>query len=330
VTRSDTLRVLLTVCSLWTYACSAATAKKPQPNLADTTAGQNGNAAHSGGAAAVGGDVAAPIETGAASGSQAAAGAAGTDVTQSAAGAQAEAGHAGGGAGAAGTGGGVEGQAGALAQGGSAGESGSAGQAGAAGYGGQGAAGRPGRPGRCTLPRTCQSIDTLPFSLAACCIQGSECGYELVRPPELRDLLLQMSMAGSGAADPNGTCIPATKIFLREPGKDEQRVVVEGGTDQLITPACESRALLAFPLPGCCMPDNTCGISTYQIKDILAGLVLFPAPFGSVECVSATELNAQFRASTLAGFAQLPPTTERCDYADLNARLPAADSSSAP
>lgn len=206
-----------------------------------------------------------------------------------------------------------------------------AGSAGASGMSGQpapagaGVAGRTSAPGRCRIPRTCEPIDTLPFALAPCCYGASECGYELIRPPELRDILIEMSMDGTANPDVQGTCMPAQKIFISEPGQEEQRIPVEGGRDQLITPACESRVLLAFPLIGCCMPNNQCGISTYQISGILSSLTLFPAPFKSIECLSATQLNTQFRAAGLGGLAQIPATTGTCNYADLNARLPASD-----
>lgn len=97
--------------------------------------------------------------------------------------------------------------------------------------------------------------------------------------------------------------------------------------DQLITPDCETRALLAFPLPGCCLPNDRCGISTYQIHSILQAVVIFPAPFTEVECVSVEELNTQFRATLFAGAAQIPPSNGSCNYADLNMRLSAADDS---
>lgn len=205
-------------------------------------------------------------------------------------------------------GGGAGGQAGAFAADGGGGSGGSAGQA--------GSAGRRGLSRRCRLPSTCAPVDSLAVTLAPCCIEGNQCGYEITRPDWLREQAIEM--ADGGTAD---LCNPASKIFTTAPGQPEERVLVDGGTDQLITPDCESRHLLAFTLVGCCLPNDQCGISTYQVADILAGLVLFPAPFTRVECVSVEEMNAQFRASSLAGFGQIPPSNGTCKYADLDARL---------
>ncbi|HKU41130.1 MAG TPA: hypothetical protein VJR89_23370 [Polyangiales bacterium] len=154
------------------------------------------------------------------------------------------------------------------------------------------------------------------MALAPCCVEGNQCGYEITRPDWLRDSVIMLE--DGGMADP---CIPGSKIFTATPGLPEERVVVDGGTDQLITPDCESRNLLAFTLVGCCLPNNQCGVSTYQMVDLLSSLVVFPAPFTRVECVSVEELNAQFRATSLAGFGQIPPSNGTCNYADLNARL---------
>jgi hypothetical protein len=58
---------------------------------------------------------------------------------------------------------------------------------------------------------------------------------------------------------------------------------------------------------------------------ILLGLALLPAPYTFVECVSTQELNLQFRATSLAGFGQIPDSTGTCNYADLDARLKAPE-----
>lgn len=159
----------------------------------------------------------------------------------------------------------------------------------------------------CIQPPSCIPVFTPTVGLDTCCpINGEECGYTVEYPRELDD----------------GTCRPNSAVFLQLPGQEEQRVVTEGRPDQLITPDCETRSLLAFNMPGCCMPDNRCGISTYQIAPILLGLSLVPAPFTDVECVRVETLNAQFRVTPLAGMAQIPPSDGTCDYADLDARLP--------
>lgn len=212
-------------------------------------------------------------------------------------------GHPGSGGAGAGGGAGAENAAGAGA-GGTGGEP-AAGSGGAPGAGQGGSSGSPTRRRFCLPPPTCVPVDTLPFAFDVCCPEHEDCGYQIARPTELAD----------------GTCKPVSEIFLKQPGQPEQRVVTEGQPDQLITPDCETRTLLAFSLPGCCMPNNRCGVSTYAVADILLGLVLFPAPFTFVECVSTQQLNQQFRATSLAAFGQIPEATGTCDYADLDARL---------
>jgi hypothetical protein len=118
-------------------------------------------------------------------------------------------------------------------------------------------------------------------------------------------------------------CKPASEIFLEADGEREQRIVTAGAPDQLITPDCETRVLIGYPLVGCCMPNNHCGVSTYQVANTLLGLAAAPEPFTKVECVPVDVLNAQFKESSLAGFGQLPPSDGSCDYHDLATRLKA-------
>jgi hypothetical protein len=106
------------------------------------------------------------------------------------------------------------------------------------------------------------------------------------------------------------------------PGQSEQRVQTEGAPDQLITPECETRSLLSFTLPGCCMPNNRCGVSNYHIADILLALGGVPAPFTRVQCTSTETLNIEFRLTPLAGLGQLPSSDGPCDYNALDAKLP--------
>ena len=173
---------------------------------------------------------------------------------------------------------------------------------------GGGSAGYGGGKLFCLHPPDCLSVFTAAVGLATCCPQNGEaCGYSVAYPSSLDD----------------GSCRPNSAVFLELPGQPEQRVTTPGAPDQLITPLCGSRGVLAFSFPGCCMPDDRCGVSTYQLADILLGLAGVPAPFTRPECVSVETLNAQLRATALAGMGQLAPSTDSCDYADLQARLPA-------
>lgn len=193
--------------------------------------------------------------------------------------------------------------------------------AGAGGVGGAmdttrtpGAGGFGGGEPFCIHPPSCVPVLTATVGMETCCPNNGEpCGYSVLYPENLDD----------------GTCRPNSAVFLELPGQDEQRISTEGAPDQLITPDCGTRGLLSFPLPGCCMQDNRCGVSTYQIADILLLLGGIPAPFTRVECVRVETLNAQFRVTPLAGMGQLPPSNDTCDYADLDARLP-QNNTSAP
>ena len=177
----------------------------------------------------------------------------------------------------------------------------------AAGSGEAGAAGFGGGLPFCIHPPECVSVLTSAVGLLTCCPNnGESCGYSVLYPTELDD----------------GTCRPNSAVFLEMPGQDKQRITTEGAPDQLITPDCESRALLSFTLPGCCMPNDRCGVSNYHIADILLVLGGIPAPFTRVQCVDVETLNAQFRVTPLAGLGQLPPSAGTCDYAKLDAELP--------
>jgi hypothetical protein len=183
----------------------------------------------------------------------------------------------------------------------------------------------PAAPGPCVLPSDCVDINTLFFASKACCTPTTTCGYEL---PELDSETLmhfpdaKEFIAKQTAGDPNGRCAPASFFLGPRPGLYKHRVEPENGQDILITPDCGSFTVLAFILPGCCLPDNTCGLSTdesYSTLEVLAGA---PAPFTSPECVSAPTLNQQFRDSmTLAPFARTI-ASGACNYAALAAELP--------
>jgi hypothetical protein len=179
-----------------------------------------------------------------------------------------------------------------------------------------------GMPGRCTLPSSCRTVTTLIFDLRACCLSENVCGYDLVRPPELREAFFGPLADGSPIAE--GTCVPADRVFRAAPGESEERVAVEGSPDILVTPGCDSRILGGFSLPGCCMTNNQCGVSTHHTADTLGVLVvgLSPPGFTKVQCMPVDTLNMQLRQTNLAGFGQLPLSNQRCDFQALDAMLP--------
>lgn len=175
---------------------------------------------------------------------------------------------------------------------------------------------RPGFPSLCDLPADCVRIETEAFRFDPCCRIGLACGYRLIEPADFAALF----PLAAGSLD---GCVPVESIFSKAEPHAEERIAVEGGEDILLTPACESRNLLAFPLWGCCKPSGVCGYSTDQTADILAGQSMSPdAGFSRYECATGSELNAQFRASPLAGLAHLPEVETRCDYPGIAARNP--------
>ena len=182
--------------------------------------------------------------------------------------------------------------------------------------------------GTCVRSPDCLDIMTSFFSFPGCCTQKYACGYEVSFAPEFlavypmaRDLLVELT-----ADDPNGKCANQTFVFPVKPGTYDHRVELPGPpeNDILIDAKCESRGITVFSLPGCCMPDNRCGISTDemapQFQVLLEGET---APFTEPECVTADVLNQQIKATKLSAFARIPATTgAACDYAGLAARIP--------
>lgn len=173
---------------------------------------------------------------------------------------------------------------------------------------------------RCRLPSGCTGVATEAFAFAACCSRSVECGFQLEEPADFRELFFLASGAFD-PLDPGSRCVPLDKIFNQATGLEEQRILVDGGDDVLLTPECDSRNLLAFPLYGCCTRSGMCGYSTYQTSLIL-GEYVPDAPFAKTACFTGEELNAQFRMTALAGLGQLPEMRKSCDYAAISARHP--------
>lgn len=178
----------------------------------------------------------------------------------------------------------------------------------------------------CTLPDYCQDLDTLFFVWPACCTAATPCGYALDVPeeffdvyPQARDLQAELTVD-----DPEGRCVPDHFVFSVSDGQYKHRVEEDDGDFVLITPDCESRTMMVHTLPGCCMPNNECGVSTDETWHTLGAFVPGESyPFTEMECVAVSELNRQLKESPLAAFARIPETTTRpCDYAALEAELP--------
>jgi hypothetical protein len=177
--------------------------------------------------------------------------------------------------------------------------------------------------GMCVKSDDCVDIDTSYFQYPSCCSPHVSCGYQITYDdmffevyPQARDVLFQLA-----SDDPEGKCVPESYVFPVKPGTYDHRVQVEGPEEQdiLVAEQCESRGFWVFTLPGCCMADNRCGISTDEVAPTL-GLLLEgeTAPFTQPECVTADELNAQFKTTSLSAFARIPATAGApCDRAAL-------------
>ena len=174
--------------------------------------------------------------------------------------------------------------------------------------------------GMCVAEETCKDLNTSFFQYAACCSPNVSCGYELEFDdaffdvyPQARDLLFELA-----SDDPEGKCVPESYIFPVRSGTYDHRVEVEGpeSGDILVAQQCESRGFWVFTLPGCCMPDNRCGISTDEVAPTFELLLEGEsAPFAKPECVTADELNRQFEATSLDAFARIPATSgAQCDH----------------
>lgn len=175
----------------------------------------------------------------------------------------------------------------------------------------------------CEVPNDCLALTTAFYDFEPCCRPGQPCGYEFVGSEELRELFYEDLFSVSTATE----CIPDNWVFGELPGATNERVQGADGHSILLSSECEGRSILNMPLPGCCLPDNSCGVSTYQTYDTLAELLVDgEAAFTQLECVLVAEMNAQLKATHLAGFGRLQPHNHGCDYAALLAEVSAEES----
>jgi hypothetical protein len=168
-------------------------------------------------------------------------------------------------------------------------------------------------------------IDVAPLTAAACCTPVSSCGYlipeldaqTLMDFPQAKDFFAQVTKD-----DPNGRCAPESFYFGPQQGLNEERYEEPGVPDVLIASTCSSFHIAAFTLAGCCLPDNTCGLSTHTYGLMFAEIVgELDAPFARPACVPAEVLNQQFRESKLGSVARLTDGGT-CNYAEIDARQP--------
>jgi hypothetical protein len=180
-------------------------------------------------------------------------------------------------------------------------------------------------PGACTIASSCVDIDVPPLSAPACCTPTRSCGYllpeldaeTLMWFPQTQDLIATLT-----PDDPNHRCAPESFYFGPQQGLNEERREEPGEPDVLIASTCNSYHIAAFTFAGCCMPDDTCGLSTHSYGRMFAEIVNdLEAPFAHPECVPAEVLNEQFRAHKLGSVARLMAGGS-CNYAEIDARQP--------
>jgi hypothetical protein len=174
----------------------------------------------------------------------------------------------------------------------------------------------------CVPPAECQDFQLLGMTTRACCSRSEACGYEL--PPLDDELKMSFENIESfyNELTSGGRCAPLSFFFGPNPPLPEARVTFEGEEDILLTPDCGSYHVLAWGLPGCCLADDTCGLSTNESWSTFANIIQGDGvPFDRPQCLSAETLNRQFRDSVaLAAFARTV-ASGTCDHAALDARL---------
>jgi hypothetical protein len=173
----------------------------------------------------------------------------------------------------------------------------------------------------CVPPPDCLPIKNF-INIGVCCSETLRCGWDLTdfvqvaaMSPDAFDLF------GLDAAAP---CSPRGAIFFEAPPQPEKRVK-GAGDDILITPDCTARNFANSLLSGCCLPNDSCGLSTAGSMSVFVALLredFEREPFTFAECVSPRALNAQLADSALAAWAYVPPSKGKCDYVALAARLP--------
>ncbi|MEY4512858.1 MAG: hypothetical protein RLZZ450_4980 [Pseudomonadota bacterium] len=172
---------------------------------------------------------------------------------------------------------------------------------------------------RCDVPADCLAVTTTALSLTPCCSETVRCGLAY-RSSVVLDRASFYTSLGLPAGE---TCIPDSKLFHTGPTTDNKRVPTGDGGQVLQASDCPTSFITSIPLRGCCLPTNECAITSYpaqaELKALVDGMDL---PFTRIECVKAEELNAQLRASPLAGYARVLSTTGSCNYGELDRTLP--------
>ncbi|MDB4985428.1 MAG: hypothetical protein JWN04_606 [Myxococcaceae bacterium] len=169
----------------------------------------------------------------------------------------------------------------------------------------------------CEVAPDCLAVRTFAINLDPCCGDGLGCGLEYAGGALSRDSFYATLHMDVGA------CIPESTLFFTGKTAQSERVLLGDGGQLLVSDECPTAFITSMPFRGCCLPSNECAVTTHAIRaelGVLAGDA--SVPFAQIECLEPGELNAQLRASSLAGFAHLPKSTASCDYAALDSKLP--------
>jgi hypothetical protein len=169
----------------------------------------------------------------------------------------------------------------------------------------------------CELASDCLAVRTFAVDLDPCCGDKSSCGFK-----HAGGVLSASDFYATLHLDV-GACVPETKLFFSGMTGQSERILVGDAGQLLVSDECPTAFITSMPFRGCCLPSNECAVTTHAIRGelgVLAGDA--SVPFAQSECLKPEELNAQLKASSLAGFARLPKTTARCDYAALDNTLP--------
>jgi hypothetical protein len=173
----------------------------------------------------------------------------------------------------------------------------------------------------CVPPPDCSPIRDL-INIDVCCSDTLRCGWDLTQIANIT--AMHPEDYGLFGIDPAAPCAPRGALFFEAAPQPEKRVA-GAGDDILVTPGCTSRNFVNTLLAGCCLPDDTCGLSTAGSMSVFVALLredFERAPFTFAECVHPKELNAQLAETALAPWAFVPPSKGKCDYDALDARLP--------
>lgn len=181
----------------------------------------------------------------------------------------------------------------------------------------------------CVPPPDCMPITNF-INIGVCCSETLRCGWDV--SDFTRIAAMYPDAYKQFGLDPENPCAPRGSLYFEAPPGPEERIV-GAGDDILVTPDCTSRYFTSALLAGCCLPNNTCGLSTADAKSAFVTLLqedFKREPFTFAECVLPKQLNEQLASSALAAWAFVPPSKGKCDYAALDARLPPISESTEP